>query len=315
MSTAHAGQGLFRIICRLQVKESPKFTLTPPAVVFTVLRTNISLSCEATGSRRPKVKWSWTQRSSAAFTFLQEDGCLLINMAEYHIKEYFICRATDNLGAAETVTTLVTILKVSFISFFTASHRGLGLSVILASNDNHLETLSSWLRSVERSQSSQWKRCWRASVDGWAASTFHSLCDKKGLTVTIIRVGRYIFGGYAGSGWTSPSSCTSQHSRSTFLFSLVNKPGWGPVKLSQTGKYGSHGNSILTCSSYAPTFGGGYDIYIANYASSNTQSFANLGYTYSPPSGHSYGSSFTRSFLAGSYKFQPDEVEVFYETT
>ena len=30
--------------------------------------------------------------------------------------------------------------------------------------------------------------------------------------------------------------------------------------------------------------------------------------------GHSFGSSFTQSFLAGSYNFQPDEIEVFYET-
>ena len=43
-------------------------------------------------------------------------------------------------------------------------------------------------------------------------------------------------------------------------------------------------------------------------------SYSNLGHEYSPPSGHSYGSSFTKSFLAGSYHFQPDEVEVFYET-
>ena len=66
------------------------------------------------------------------------------------------------------------------------------------------------------------------------------------------------------------------------------------------------------CSSSGPTFGGGHDIYIVGYASSNTISSSNLGYTYSPPSGHSYGSSFAKSFLAGSYRYQPDEVEVFY---
>ena len=99
------------------------------------------------------------------------------------------------------------------------------------------------------------------------------------------------------------------------MFSLVNKPGWGPVKLTQQGQYSYYrSHSIYSCSRYGPTFGGGHDIYIVNYASSNTNSYANLGYTYSPPSGHSYYSSFSRSFLAGSYKFQPDEVEVFYET-
>ena len=41
--------------------------------------------------------------------------------------------------------------------------------------------------------------------------------------------------------------------------------------------------------------------------------YSNLGYTYSPPSGYSYGSSFAQSFMAGSYQFNPDEVETFYD--
>ena len=63
-----------------------------------------------------------------------------------------------------------------------------------------------------------------------------------------------------------------------------------------------------------PVFGGGNDIYIHNYASSNSNSYSNLGYTYSPPSGYSYSSTFAQTFLAGSYNFTPDEVETFYET-
>ena len=67
-------------------------------------------------------------------------------------------------------------------------------------------------------------------------------------------------------------------------------------------------------SSYAPYFGGGPGIYISNYASSNSNSYCNPGYTYSPPSGYSYGSTFAKTFLAGSHTFTPDEVETFYET-
>ena len=74
----------------------------------------------------------------------------------------------------------------------------------------------------------------------------------------------------------------------------MNKPGWAPVKLPQTGKYASYGHSIRSNNYYGPTFGDGYDIYISKYASSN---------------------SFARTFLAGTYEFTPDEVEVFYETT
>ena len=67
---------------------------------------------------------------------------------------------------------------------------------------NYLTHLSTWLKPVAQSKSSRWKRCWRASVDGWAASTFHGRCDNKGPTVTIIRVGgKYIFGGYTSLSW------------------------------------------------------------------------------------------------------------------
>ena len=85
--------------------------------------------------------------------------------------------------------------------------------------------------------------------------------------------------------------------------------------MSQTGQNSGVENSIFSCSKDGPVFGGGLDISIANDASCNTNSYSNLGYTYSPPTGHSAGSSFAKSFLAGSYYFQPDEVEVFYETT
>ena len=100
-----------------------------------------------------------------------------------------------------------------------------------------------------------------------------------------------------------------------FLFSLVNKPGWAPVKLPQTGKYSSNRYSMYCGSFDGPIFGGGNDIYISNYASSNSKSYSDLGYTYSPPSGYSHGSTFAQTFLAGTYyNFTPDEVETFYET-
>ena len=91
----------------------------------------------------------------------------------------------------------------------------------------------------------------------------------------------------------------------------MNKPGWAPVKLPQR-------RIVSIFSVYSrgvgPRFGGGYDIYISNYASSNNDSYGNLGYTYSPPSGYSHGSTFAQTFLAGSLYFTPDEIETFYET-
>ena len=74
-------------------------------------------------------------------------------------------------------------------------------SVIVGNNKNHLTSLRNWLVPVEQSSTSVWKGCWRASVDGWASSTFHSRCDGKGPTVTIIRVGIHIFWGYTSLPW------------------------------------------------------------------------------------------------------------------
>ncbi|CAH3168569.1 unnamed protein product [Porites lobata] len=94
-------------------------------------------------------------------------------------------------------------------------------SVILGDNVHHLANLSTWLKPVAQSESSQWKRCWRASVDGWAASTFHSGCDNKGPTVTIIRVGgTYIFGGYTKLSWSASTPSTLTNIPMAFLPSI-----------------------------------------------------------------------------------------------
>lgn len=65
-------------------------------------------------------------------------------------------------------------------------------------------------------------------------------------------------------------------------------------------------------SGYGPTFGS-HDIYIADGAGGNTGSSANLGDDYVWPFGYRYGTSSIRSLLAGSYSFQPDDLEVFYQ--
>ena len=109
--------------------------------------------------------------------------------------------------------------------------------------------------------------------------------------------------------FTDPTHCKWWYDAEAFLFSLVNEPGWAPVKLNQTGSYYYNPvYAIYTCSYYGPTFGGGHDIYIANNAAYSSSSYSYL-YTYRPPSGYGYGFS---SFLAGSSHFTPDEIETFF---
>ena len=61
------------------------------------------------------------------------------------------------------------------------------------------EQLQYWLQTV--SPAKRWQRCWHGKTNGFAASTFHSRCDGKGPTITIVRVGNYIFGGYTDQSW------------------------------------------------------------------------------------------------------------------
>lgn len=84
--------------------------------------------------------------------------------------------------------------------FFLLQSPGLKMpSNIIAGHDMIL----SLLRFLEPNPGShkRWTLCYRASSYGWAASTFHSHCDGKPHTVTIIRKGPYVFGGYTDIAW------------------------------------------------------------------------------------------------------------------
>ena len=73
-------------------------------------------------------------------------------------------------------------------------------SNIIRSSEFLSRHLSRFLEPVAGSHSN-WKLCYRASSHGWAASTFHSRCDGKPHTVTIIRKSPYVFGGYTDIAW------------------------------------------------------------------------------------------------------------------
>ena len=100
-----------------------------------------------------------------------------------------------------------------------------------------------------------------------------------------------------------------RESWNSFIFSLVNRYNLPPFK---SNVYQNNRYSIYTTSNHGPIFGGGHDICIVNNARFSTSSYSNFGYTYRPPYGYSYSGSNTQSLLAGSYKFKPTEVEVFY---
>ena len=72
-------------------------------------------------------------------------------------------------------------------------------SVILSFDQR--QTLSNWCKDATDITNARGKLLYRASRDGWAASNFHSFCDNKGPTVTVIKSGNYTFGGYSEEQW------------------------------------------------------------------------------------------------------------------
>ena len=62
-------------------------------------------------------------------------------------------------------------------------------------------TLIDWLKRSLTRASDNYVLIYRASRDGWAASSFHQRCDLKGPTITVAQCGNYIFGGYTEAQW------------------------------------------------------------------------------------------------------------------
>ena len=93
-----------------------------------------------------------------------------------------------------------------------------------------------------------------------------------------------------------------QYSTNAFIYSLNNYYGYGYFK-NDVNNYYQY--ATYSSYSYGPTFGGGHDIYIADYANTNYNSYFNC-YSYTSP----YCSN---SLWTGSSSVCPDEIEVYYE--
>ena len=97
-----------------------------------------------------------------------------------------------------------TLLFLYLASVLSTLVTGLNNSVIVGNNSEYLSNLTNWIKPIK--SDSDWKLCCRVSRDGWDSSRFHSLCDEKGPTITIVKVGKYIFGGYTSLSWSKYSS-------------------------------------------------------------------------------------------------------------
>ena len=65
----------------------------------------------------------------------------------------------------------------------------------------HKQVLINNFLKEQLSGESNFVLIYRASRDGWHSSKFHALCDDKGPTVTVVKNGNNIFGGYTEMSW------------------------------------------------------------------------------------------------------------------
>jgi hypothetical protein len=155
------------------------------------------------------------------------------------------------------------------------------------------------------------KLIYRASRDGFSASSFHSKCDNYSNTVTIIKtLSNSVFGGFTSAKWTYNYGYYTSDSNA-FIFSLRRSGNSNKKRFNvrqPTYAFYSH-------SSYGPTFGGGHDIYVSDSSNTNENSNSNLGRSYQLPKNITYESTEARNYLAGSYRWKTTEIEVFQVTT
>jgi hypothetical protein len=148
----------------------------------------------------------------------------------------------------------------------------------------------------------RFKLLFRSSRDGASAAAFHSRCDGKGPTLTLIRdTAGNVFGGYAAVQWSSPAVLAGigwvwLNDPAAFLFTVVNSHADPPALFPST----ANGRSIGCASSYGPWFNNDLCVYGSFYGC-----WTDIGNGYTNGTRHS---GYTA--LTGATNFTPAEVEV-----
>nr|XP_058947361.1 protein jagged-2-like isoform X3 [Pocillopora verrucosa] len=86
-------------------------------------------------------------------------------------------------------------------------------------NESYLAYLHEFLVPAV-GNNSHWLLCYRASLHGWEGKDFHTRCDGKKYTVTVIKKSQYVFGGYTDVPWADcpPGARTKDRSGRCCVF-------------------------------------------------------------------------------------------------
>lgn len=158
-----------------------------------------------------------------------------------------------------------------------------------------MNLISSW---INPNKTFTFTLLYRGSVDGDSPYVFHSKCDNKGATVTLISTRKgWRFGGYSDVPWESNFQAYKwdyKNSTNAFIFSINLKKKYNILRE----KF-----AIFCYERYGPTFGAGQDITIR-------ENFLTENNSCSSPS--SYGNmEDTNEFNGGENYFIAKEVEVY----
>lgn len=154
---------------------------------------------------------------------------------------------------------------------------------------------------------------YRGSRDGFGASDFHTKCDHKGATVTVIQDSNgHLFGGYAEMSWESHPEGQWKRSEKSFLFALNFHSNSLDKPMKMRPKDGKEDDSMASHERRGPVFGR-CDLVVAlthdqanNGNNNNNKSKINIGKSYNCPLGQN-----GKTFLTGDEYFEVAEMEVF----
>lgn len=219
------------------------------------------------------------------------DECLGIVHAvgefDYDFHEDRRRNVVTNARKKMTVCGKMAKVAATFSRDYFALSRGV-LGILQSSESSFLKDL---LRKVNRKMG---KILYVASVDGDAATKFHSLCDDQGPTIVVVETtAGVMFGGFAARSWTSKNNYIS--SSTSFLFQI--RPAMKMFGLIDGNRYR---HAQYDRDVYGPTFGSGHDLHITSGAMSNTHSYVNNKNSYHASSNYELNDG-TRNFKVKDY--------------
>jgi hypothetical protein len=124
---------------------------------------------------------------------------------------------------------------------------------IIVKDGGDFVTLHQWLE--EDGQYGEFSLLYRGTQDGQTAKAFHSKCDEKGCTLTVIETtcGK-IIGGYSNTAWSGTCGWTS--ASKAFLFALSGDGISSPCKMKL--KNANDEKAIYCAFGFGPAFGSGH---------------------------------------------------------